>query len=301
MKGVLFACLTSLLWGVLAILLKVALGFIDATTIVWFRFTLAFLVLFLILLYKSPRELRIFKRPPLFIILGGLCLGFNYFFFMQGLGRIGASATQVVIQTGPLLLAVIGIFIFKEKVNRKQVIGFIIAATGLVVFYLNSITEIVNQAENFKHGFIWVLLAAMMWTIYAIFQKILVKKYQPQTLNVVLYLIPAIMFIPFVNYSAFANLTFGQWCLMVFLGLNTLVAYGSLAEAFKYTQAYKVSIIVTLNPTVTFIIMAVFALLEITWIQLELMTLAVWAGTVMMLGAAVYSIYASSKKVEAKN
>jgi len=295
MKGVLYACVTAVLWGFLAIALKIALRFIDPTTIVWFRFTMAFSVLFIVFLIKNPNQLRIFKKPPILLILGGLCIGANYACFMQGLERVGPSITQVIIQTGPIMLAIAGIFIFKEKVNRKQVIGFVIAALGLAVFYLNNLSDIVEHADNFRSGFWWVFLAAVAWVLYAIFQKILVRDHQPQSLNVILYLIPAIIFLPFADFSALANLTFGQWALMCFLGLNTLLAYGCLAEAFKYTQAYKVSIIVTLNPTITFILMAIFTVVEVSWIEPEEMSLEVWIGTIMLLGGAVYSIYASSK------
>ena len=300
MKGVLFACVTSVFWGFLAIALKVALQFIDSTTIVWFRFTMAFAILFFIFLFKNPGQLKIFKKPPVLLILGGLCLGANYLFFMQGLSRLGSNATQVVIQTGPIMLAISGIFIFREKVNRKQVIGFVIAAVGLVVFYMNNLSDIVNHAENFRTGFIWVFISACAWVLYAIFQKILVKNHQPQSLNVVLYLIPALIFLPFADFAALANLTFLQWCLMLFLGLNTLFAYGCLAEAFKYTQAYKVSIIVTLNPTITFILMAILATIEVTWIETETMSIMVWVGALLLLGGAVYSIYSSGSSKSLK-
>jgi drug/metabolite transporter (DMT)-like permease len=227
--------------------------------------------------------------------MAGLCIGLNYLCFMQGLDRIGPNATQVVIQAGPIMLAIAGIFLFKEKVNRKQVIGFSIAAIGLLTFYVNKLSDILLNADNFKSGFLWVMLAALAWATYAILQKLLVREHNPQSLNVVLYLIPSLMFLPFADFSSLSTLTFGQWSLMVFLGLNTLFAYGCLAEAFKYTQAYKVSIIVTLNPIITFILMAVLAILEVRWIKIESMPLEVWLGVVLLLGGAVYSIYSSSK------
>ncbi|WP_153633243.1 EamA family transporter [Prolixibacter sp. SD074] len=48
-KGVLLAMTTAFLWGFLAIALKVASTMVDSYTIVWFRFTVAFLALFLLL------------------------------------------------------------------------------------------------------------------------------------------------------------------------------------------------------------------------------------------------------------
>lgn len=44
-KGVLYAVITAVLWGILAVALKVAGDEVEAPTIVWFRFSLAFLPL----------------------------------------------------------------------------------------------------------------------------------------------------------------------------------------------------------------------------------------------------------------
>lgn len=295
MKGVLFACVTAVLWGFLAIALKLALVFIDPITVVWFRFTLAFSVLFVFFLIKDTKKLYLFKKPPLKLIFAGLCIGLNYLCYMQGLHKMGPNPTQVLIQTGPIMLAIAGIFIFKEKVNKKQIIGFSIAGIGLLVFYINNLSDIVENANNFKSGFLWIMLAALAWVTYAILQKLLVREHNPQSLNVLLYLIPSLIFLPFADFTALSVLSFGQWSLMVFLGLNTLVAYGCLAEAFKYTQAYKVSIIVTLNPTITFLLMAILALMEVSWIETKTMSLELWLGAILLLGGAVYSIYSSSK------
>ena len=46
--GLLMAGTTALLWGFLAIALKVAVADVDVPTIVWFRFTFAFTALALI-------------------------------------------------------------------------------------------------------------------------------------------------------------------------------------------------------------------------------------------------------------
>ncbi len=41
-KGLIYTLITVLLWGVLAIALKIASKVVDSPTIVWFRFSLAF-------------------------------------------------------------------------------------------------------------------------------------------------------------------------------------------------------------------------------------------------------------------
>ena len=208
---------------------------------------------------------------------------------------MGSNTSQIVIQTGPIMLAIAGIVIFKEKVNWKQIVGFSIAGMGLFFFYHNKLAEFVHSTDILKAGFYWVFFAAVTWTMYAVFQKKLVKDYSPSSLNIVIYFIPAVLFMPFADFSSLSGLSTGQWGLMIFLGLNTLVAYGSIALAFKYTQAYKVSVIVTMNPIITVVAMSVLAVLEVTWVEAEIMSLNALWGAVLVLAGAVVAIYFSRK------
>ena len=42
-----------------------------------------------------------------------------------------------------------------------------------------------------------------------------------------------------------------QWALLAFCGVNTLIAYGSFAEAMAHIEASKVSAILALTPLIT--------------------------------------------------
>ena len=56
-KGVIFASITAFFWGFLAIALKVAAGIMDPVTIVWFRFVVAFTILFVYYIIVNPSYL----------------------------------------------------------------------------------------------------------------------------------------------------------------------------------------------------------------------------------------------------
>ncbi len=294
-KGILFAAITALLWGFLPIFLKITLNYLDSQTIVWFRFTFAFWVLFFFFLFTDRQQIAILKRPPLLLIIAAIGLGVNYFGYMQGLHYTTPSNAQVIIQTAPIMLSLVGIFIFKEKVNYKQIGGFLLAGIGLYLFYRNQLQAFMNNIDDFNAGFIWIETAAVGWVIYAALQKKLLTKYHAQALNMVIYGIPAILFTPLADFSAFANVPAGYWWIVVFLGLNTLIAYGSLALAFKYTQAYKVSIVIVLNPIVTITAIAIFAYFNVTWIDAENLSFSSLIGAILLLGGAVTAIIFSRK------
>ncbi len=296
-KGILFATITALLWGFLPIFLKITLKYLDSQTIVWFRFVFAFVVLFFFFLFTDSSNLKILIRPPLLLVVAAIALGVNYYGYMQGLHYTTPSNAQVIIQSAPILLSLVGIFIFKERVNKKQMIGFLLAGMGLFLFYRNQLQVFLTDVDNFNIGFIWIETAAVGWVIYAALQKRLLTKYHAQALNMVLYGIPALLFTPLANFADFANIPIEYWWIVLFLGVNTLIAYGSLALAFKYTQAYKVSIIIVLNPIITITVTAILAYFDINWVDTRTLPISSLIGALLLLGGAVIAILFSRKKM----
>ncbi|MRT93103.1 DMT family transporter [Ancylomarina sp. 16SWW S1-10-2] len=295
LKGVLFACLTAFLWGFLPIFLKVALKYIDPNSIVWFRFTFAGGILLIYYLFTDRKQLQIFRRPPVLLIIAALALGLNYIGFLQGLNYTSPSNAQIIIQTGPILLALVGFIVYKESLNLKQIGGFIIAAIGLMLFYQNQLKGFIDDPEAFNTGFIWIEIGAVAWVLYAALQKKLVQKHPAQTLNMFLYCLPALLYTPSADFTAFTNLSFPVWLIVIFLGLNTLIAYGSLAFAFKYTEAYKVSIIVTLNPIITLITMAILSGFQVDWIKTETLDPISMVGAACVIGGAIIAVFFAKK------
>ncbi|MCF8367788.1 MAG: DMT family transporter [Bacteroidales bacterium] len=296
-KGVLFASITALFWGFLVIALKVATGIIDPLTIVWFRFLVAFTALAFYFSITKPSYLKILKNPPLYLIVASLGLGINYLGYLYGLKLTTASTSQVIIQIGPILLGVVGLVIFKEKISQRQAFGFLLAGIGLFIFYRESISQLVENEDMFNMGVIWIVVAAMAWVVYATLQKILVKTYPAPQLNLFIFGLPVLLFLPFIKIDGFLHLSIGNWILMVYLGLNTLIAYGSLALAFKYLEANKVSMIITLNPIITFISLGILGYLEVSWIEPEILTTkGIIAALLVLTGAIMAVAFTSNKK-----
>lgn len=289
-KGIYFASFTALLWGFMAIALKVSLNNLPPISVAWFRFTIAFITLFLYYLIFDRSKIKIIAKPPLFAILAAICLAFNYIGYISGIHLTTASIGQVFIQAGPMLLAVSGFIFFKEKVSLRQAMGLGIVSVGMLVFYNEQIVNLASGLNNYKMGVILVLLGALSWVGYAMFQKVAVRSFNPMQLNLVLFGLPSLLLTPFVAFDQFALQTTTNWLLLVFLGLNTLGAYGSLAYAFKYLEANKISVIITLNPLITFVVMALLGFWEVSWIQAETFTLLTVVGALTVLSGAILTV-----------
>ncbi len=295
-KGIYFAAFTALLWGFLAIALKVSLNDLPPITVTWFRFIIAFFTLFIYYLVFDRKKVLIIGRPPLFAIISGICLGLNYIGFITGIHYTTPGVAQVFIQTGAVMLAITGFVFFKEKVTVRQVIGLLILILGLFIFYRENIVVLAGGLEKYKTGVLWTLFGALSWLFYAIFQKKAVLIHNPMQLNLILFIIPAIYLFPWVQFHRLPSLTLGNWALLLFLGLNTLGAYGSLAYALKYLEANKVSVIIILNPLITFAVMGILKWKNISWIQHEEFSLLTITGALIVLSGAMLTVYQKKSK-----
>jgi drug/metabolite transporter (DMT)-like permease len=295
-KGVLFALLAAIMWGFLAIVLKFAVTDLRPIDVTWFRFTVAFVILFSYYVIVDRSALRIMLKPPIALIIAAIFLGLNYLGFISGVKYTTPSIAQVFIQIGPLLLALSGFILFKEKTTWLQLTGLALVVGGIVLFYREQLAALGNAHGEYKVGITWVIVGALSWAGYAILQKDLVKRFNPMHLNLVLFGLPALAYLPTVHFSLFATLDLIEWLVIVFLGINTLVAYGSLAIALKYLEANRVSVIITLNPIITFVVMAILGYLEVNWMVKEKFTPITIIGALLVLvGTVMANLFASKK------
>ncbi len=293
--GVLLAVTTALFWGVLAIALKVALTVVDSYTIVWFRFFFAAIALFIWMWFTDRKSLNILKRPPLLLLVASVALAINYIGFMLGVKYTSPSNAQVIIQVSQVLFAIAGIVIFKEKISKPQIVGFAVLILGFALFYKEQLNNMQYTSKDFILGVTFTLVGAVTWTLYAIIQKKLLPKYEPKTQNIVIFILPVFLYLPLVNFHTLGTLNIYWWGLLIFLGINTLVAYGCMTASLKYLEANKVSAILINNPIITFIIMAILTMMDVSWIEGEKFSILAWAGALLFIFGA-FMVVKSRKK-----
>ncbi|MFQ5671742.1 MAG: DMT family transporter [Nitrospinales bacterium] len=278
LRGVLFALCTCLLWGVLPIVSKAALTEFSAGTIVWFRFVFAFTVLLAVLGLRKSEPLAILRHPPGPGLLAGVCLAANYFYFLRGVQFSGPSNTAILIQLAPVLVVLAGVYLFHEKLRGRQAAGMFVAVGGFVIFYLDQKQQTVAPGlYSIANGHI--IFAAVVWAVYATALKYLSVRYEAQSLNLLVYGVAGMMLVFGVAWAEFAAANSKSWLLLVFLGLNTLLAYGALLEAIRLIPLTHVSVIITLNPLITLLVMHLIGEFKPGWIEPEVV------GSLGYLGA----------------
>jgi drug/metabolite transporter (DMT)-like permease len=295
-KGIIYSAITAFFWGLLAIALKVAVQEVDPKTIVWLRFFIAFLFILGWQLYQNPRALKIMISPPLLLVIAAIALSWNYLGFMLGIHYTTPSNAQLFIQFGPMLLALSGFLFFKERFSRIQLAGFVIALFGFAFFYGDQLLAFFEGKKQYNLGVLFTLSGAVAWTIYAVLQKILVRRFPPPMLNLFLFGLPILLYLPFINLAPVFKLNWEWALLLLFLGANTFISYSTLAEALRYIEASKVSVIIFLNPIITFIIMGLLTYLGVDWITHERFSLITILGAVFVISGAFLVVRKKKQK-----
>ncbi|GJL77708.1 MAG: hypothetical protein NPINA01_06970 [Nitrospinaceae bacterium] len=283
------ALVTTLLWGFLPVILKVALNTFSAGTIACFRFIFAFIILYLILSLKGSQPYRFLRRPPLLGILAGVGLAANYFTMTQSVNLSSPSNAAILIQLAPVLMVVVGVMFFKEQVTWQQLFGFAIAAIGFGLFYRDQMAN-VKDMEIYSSATVYIVFAAAVWVLYISCQKILSRSYGAQLLNLMVYGVAAMVLVAKVEWSEFLGIGWVDWLLLVVLGMNTLLAYGALAEAVKYIPLTIISPIITMNPMITLSAMLILPQFSAGALVPEIIGLEGYIGAVVAVVGVVLVI-----------
>lgn len=292
--GLSLALITAFMWGLLPIGLKGALSGMDTVTITWYRFTSAALILGTYYWLRGGFKWQLLRKRRLallmFIAVAGLLN--NYWLYVVGLNYSTAEAAQVIIQLAPLLLLVVSLWLYREPFAPLQIAGICAVVTGIVLFFNLRLEQIAEEATtgngSYALGLLFIVLAAITWTVYATAQKALLKDFSSQEVLLVIFFAGGIAFLPISSPMSAAKLDALQWGYLIFSMLNTLIAYGAFAYALEHWEASRVSATVTVVPilTVTFVYLHSLILPD-SDIAPEPMNLWSWLGAGLVVAGSM--------------
>jgi drug/metabolite transporter (DMT)-like permease len=272
-------------WGVLPLGLKLAVQRLDVLTVTWLRFALAFTLLlpYLILRHQVPSFAQFRQNTPWLLLTAILGLALNYGLFLQGLALTTASNAEVLIQLAPALLGLGGLVLFGERYTRRQWIGFSVLCLGLTLFFHDQIQALLTQIHQYFIGSLMIVLAAVVWVVYAFAQKYLLRQFASAQLMVLLYGGCLLTFTPFATMGELRSLGLWDWGIVAFCGLNTLIAYGAFGEAMMHWEASRISAVVSVAPLVTLGCVQGFSALWPQWVRPEPLTILGWTGAIAVV------------------
>ena len=196
--GLLLALVTAVLWGILPIKLKQVLQVMDPITVTWYRLIVSGLLLlaYLTALGRLPRFRPLGRKGAWLVVVAVVGLIGNYVLYLIGLKLLSPGTTQLVIQVAPILLLLSSLFVFRERFSLGQVMGLLVLLAGFVLFFNQRLGELLTSLSSYTTGVLIVLLAAVVWTFYALAQKQLLTLWNSVQVMMVIYLACALLLTP---------------------------------------------------------------------------------------------------------
>lgn len=278
------------MWGSLPIALQQVLHTMNAETVVWFRFFVAALGLFVILKFSHhlPNLNHLRLKHWLFILLGILGLSINFFLYNIALLYIPPTTSQVFSPLTSFGMLIAGVWLFKESFSLHQKLGLILLVVGLVLFFNQKLEDFL-QLSLYVKGILICIAACMFWVVYGVTQKLLLQRLSAQQVLLPIYSGCCLVFLPVANFSQVIELDLFQLGCLLFCCLNTLVAYGCYAEALNRWDITKVSTVVTQIPILTLIFSEVLHLVAPDSFMYENLNYLSYLGAVTVVSGALLS------------
>jgi drug/metabolite transporter (DMT)-like permease len=168
----LYAVCTVTLWASGFALTKVALTFFPANAVGLIRYAVASLVLLPLVIYKKLPP-PAYKDIPLFLLSGAVGFFFYMIAFNKGLETLTSATSSVLIATAPVLTALLAVLLFKERMKALSWVAVSIEFCGVLVLTLW------NGIFSIEAGVIWIIVAALLISIYSFLQRRLTRSYSP--------------------------------------------------------------------------------------------------------------------------
>ena len=218
---------------------------IDATTLLFLRFSIAIPVMVIAILATDKKHLKIkLSDIKLLIITAMGIIGLNVLYNIA-MNTISLSIAAVLLSSDPVFVLIIAYLIFKEKITKSKVLSIIlvligcILTTGLIEGNASNVTGI---------GIIGGIGAAIFWAIYMMGSKKALEN-GLHTYTILLYsiLINTIILIPFTSFNQIttfvnADMLGNTIFLILHSTLSFAIPYILLTVSIKYMDSGSASI-----------------------------------------------------------
>ncbi|MGE4415524.1 MAG: DMT family transporter, partial [Bacteroidales bacterium] len=170
---VIYALLSSIMFGVTFLLVKIGRETASHLSILWITLTVNIFILGLSNLFIDlPKSISLLDLK-FFIISGIFAPLLGRLFQFVGMSRLGANTTTALTLTHPLVTVLIGLLFLGESGNIIQIFGAFLIITGslLIAIFSGSSSNSINYSDHHIY-FLYPLLASLTYGISIALRKL---------------------------------------------------------------------------------------------------------------------------------
>ena len=197
--GYFAACLLIILiWAGSFIFIRIGLKDFPPITLAFLRFAAASIFLLFFYLFNKDEEEKKLNLKAKFLELNILALtgvSLLYIFQFYSLKFISAATGSIVINSTTIFMALLSALFLNEKLNKRKVLGILIAFIGVSTLVSNGWKNIDFSSNQFLGG-VLMLGAALCWAIYSVITKKVLQFNSSLTITLVTFLLGTVYLFP---------------------------------------------------------------------------------------------------------
>lgn len=268
--------INTVIWGSSLVLVKPALEYTTTFRFLFYRFLIASILSLPIIFYYFQRIKNVWKNLIIIFSLEILGTSIALAFLYSGLNLTSALEASFLATITPIFIVVIGVLVLKEKEEKKEALGLILAFIGTVMLTVLPMWQ--NGMSNFKQISLTGNLLVLGHNISTAFYFVLARKYYKKLPK---FFVSSVSFVvgmfSFLLLSIYENLSNSKNISEIFLNdlqnptilwpaifmavFSSIIALTAYIKAQDYVEASEASIFWYLQPVV-FIPLAYFWLNE---------------------------------------
>jgi drug/metabolite transporter (DMT)-like permease len=170
-------------WGANFAVVKYSLAEVSPMAFNSLRFMLALAVMWYLAIHRGSK-IRIHKGDVWPLIGLGILGNFVYqVAFIIGIEWSYSANAAVMLGSGPVYVAIMSHFLFKEKVTTPQVAGIITGFLGVLMLIFGKTGFQLELKSGL--GDLMLFLAAVCWALYSLLSRNFLSRYKPLDLAVI--------------------------------------------------------------------------------------------------------------------
>lgn len=232
---------------------------IGVNSVLCYRYVLAVILLLGWLVFLKRTSLSLTKNEFFPLLIMGLIFSFSSYTLFKSYTYMDAGIASTLLFIYPILVAVLMIIFFKEKIRSSTIISLILMTIGITMLYNGKPGESLNI-----RGVLLVFLSALSYAIYIIGIKAIPQLAKMDANKLIFYVMLFGSFIYIYNLDFFTKLDIIQtpilWINAIALALlPTILSLAAMTESIKIIGATPAAILGALEPvTALFFGVAIF-------------------------------------------
>jgi|TARA_B110000503_G_scaffold54194_1_gene87030 drug/metabolite transporter (DMT)-like permease len=228
---------------------------VDSIELVWFRMTMALIVLFLyVFIFK--KNISVSRSLLLKLLISGMIIALHWITFFKAIKVSNVSITLSVLSLGAFITSILEPFFYNRKIILYEVIFGLVVVIGISLIF--------NSQTQYIEGIIYALISVFLSVFFGLINGKLINKTSSLTISVyelmggVLLISLILVFNNEINIDLFSLNSKDFFWLFILATFCTAYAFVVSVDVLKHLTPYSTMISINMEPVYGIILATIF-------------------------------------------